>query len=110
MNPFINIETAKVQIQEDLNRTFNETFIDNFKDGDQLTEFRLKTNYPELWTPGGVSYRYFFFLLVGKKILAKVLVFSNKNLSEYRYIDSIEFFSKKIVCSHIDIFGRIIKI
>jgi len=55
MNPFINIDTAEVQIQEELiELSTNETLKSNFKCSDRLTEFWLQTNiihhYPGLWT------------------------------------------------------------
>lgn len=55
MNPFINIETAEIQIQEELiELSTDETFKASFKGGDRLTEFWLQTNliqhYPGLWT------------------------------------------------------------
>lgn len=55
MNPFINIVTAEVQIQEKLiELSTDEKFKASFKDGDRLTEFCLQTNlihhYTGLWT------------------------------------------------------------
>lgn len=55
MNPFINIETAELQIQEELiELSTNETLKSSFNDSDRLTEFWLQTNiihhYPGLWT------------------------------------------------------------
>ncbi|XP_025406676.1 SCAN domain-containing protein 3-like [Sipha flava] len=55
MNPFINIETAEIQIQEELiELSTDETLKSSFKGSDRLTEFWLKTNivhnYPGLWS------------------------------------------------------------
>lgn len=55
MNPFINIETAEIQIQEELiELSTDETLKSTFKGSDWLTEFWLQTNiihnYPGLWT------------------------------------------------------------
>ncbi|KAE9522795.1 hypothetical protein AGLY_016836 [Aphis glycines] len=55
MNPLINIETAEIQIQEELiELSTDETLKSSFKGSDRLTEFWLKTNiihnYPEMWT------------------------------------------------------------
>jgi len=55
MNPFINIETAEIQIQEELiELSTDETLKSSFKGSDRLTEFWLQTNiihnYPGLWT------------------------------------------------------------
>ncbi|KAJ7341579.1 hypothetical protein JRQ81_005852 [Phrynocephalus forsythii] len=55
MNPFMNTETAEVQIQEELvELSTNETLKASFQKGDRLTEFWLQSNisrlYPGLWT------------------------------------------------------------
>lgn len=54
MNPFVNIETAEIQIQEELvELSTNETLKVSFHNGDRLTEFWLQGNisrlYPSIW-------------------------------------------------------------
>jgi len=84
MNPFINIDTAEVQIQEELiELSTNETLKSSFKGNDRLTEFWLQTNiiphYPGLWT-------------LVKKIL---IVFPSSYLVERRFSTVTDLITKK---------------